>query len=291
MSETVSTFDTIADMVAAGGAKDNSETLRRTWGILEDIVQKIRGRFHLEAHPNSEKYRNYASPDGKFRGQMNTYSGPEMDWLLHAWCGNPETGFTNQHLNVWLGPQSMVPHIGIVFGTVPDLFAFQDFPPRVDLWSNPSYVEKYYGGSIIKRDHKTRSYVSVGFDNLEPANKAWLDLRQDKRLRSFVSQDPYMRICTTPLTVCVSSEGADEEVIGVLEKNAHSMIDRWLRWVDECPPVPEEQRPALLARDRRMRIETTRRDAANDFAETMFGKEMAWDLIETMCGANRDKFE
>jgi hypothetical protein len=291
MSDSQTTTASIAEMIQAGGAKDNAGGFERCAGILQDILAKVKVRFALTPHPNSEKYRTVRSLDGKFHGAINTYSGPGVDWLLHSWCGNPETGFTNQHLNVWLGPETRVPHLGIVFGTVPDLFAYQDFAPRMDLWSHPEYAVQYYGGSSVVRDETEQAYVTVPPEAQDEANRRILALLREPRFRRFVSQDAYMRSCVTPLTLCVSTDGVPEDLIATLEEQAHFMVDRWLGWLDDATPVPEEERAALAERDRRMRHEITSRDAANDVAQAMFGREMNWDMVRTTSGLNRADFE
>ena len=41
---------------------------------------------------------------------LSATSGPEIDWLVYSWTGQPKSSFCNVHLNVWLGPQYDVPH-------------------------------------------------------------------------------------------------------------------------------------------------------------------------------------
>ena len=98
----------------------------------------------MNKHPSCKNFENYTSPDGKYQGSLNTFTGPEVDWLVYSWLGQPKTSFCNMHLNMWLGPQVDVPHVSFVFGTVPDFFAYSDFPPRYDLWDAPEYCDKYY---------------------------------------------------------------------------------------------------------------------------------------------------
>lgn len=259
------TTKTIQEIYAAGKGVDNRKVFDKNWGILASLVDKLKARFELKPHASSEQWKSYKSKDGKVQGSMNGFSGPEIDWIMWSWLGNPEEGFTNAHLNIWLGPQVRAPHLTIVFGTVPHLFTFMDMPPRVDLWTNPEYVDRYYEGS----------------------NQDFLKLREDPRLTYFVSRSTYMRVALSPAHVCYAGNQNDAQLVDDLAKNAHKMLDRWIKLVDEADPVPYEERAALLARDRFVRSTIARRDPVNDLAEDMLGKDLAAKLVDALWGVDR----
>jgi len=47
-------------------------------------------------------------------------------------------------LTVWLKSHIRVPHLAFELGTVPSLFFYMDYIPRVDLWTDLTYLERYY---------------------------------------------------------------------------------------------------------------------------------------------------
>ena len=51
-------------------------------------------------------------------GSIEAFSGPELDWVVQSWWGNPAAGFTNHHLTIWMPPTSRVPHLGMAIGTI-----------------------------------------------------------------------------------------------------------------------------------------------------------------------------
>ncbi len=265
MQAQATTTKTIQEMYAAGKGVDNSKVFEKTWGILSSLVDKLKARFELTPHAASDKWKSYRSPDGKYQGSMNGFSGPEIDWIMWSWLGNPEEGFTNQHLNIWLGPQVRAPHLTIVFGTVPGLFTFMDMPPRVDLWTNPDYVDRYYEGF----------------------NGDFLKYRVDPRLTYFVSQSSYMRVCLSPLHTCYAGDQKDLGLIDELGKHAHKLMDHWIACVDRAEPVPFEEREALLKRDRFVRSTIARRDPVNDLAFEMLGQDLGGQLVDALWGVDR----
>ena len=57
---------------------------------------------------------------------------------------NPPLGFTNMHVTAWLGPHIDVPHLGIAWGTLPDLWFYIDYNPRSDLMLDTDALDKYW---------------------------------------------------------------------------------------------------------------------------------------------------
>lgn len=65
------------------------------------------------------------------------------------------------------------------------------------------------------------------------------------------------------------------------------MMDRWLTWVDEAEPVPEDARAALANRDLFVRRTSAERDPGNAMAVRLFGAEMTDTLVRGLWGGNR----
>jgi hypothetical protein len=252
--------ESIQSIVDRSPEVDNSQTFDRMWGILGDVFSKVENRLELIADPINDKHATF-SGQGGFRGSLNGYRGPDVDWCVKTWIGRPESGFVNQQLNVWLGPNSRVPHLRLELGTVPKLFFFQDFVPRVDLWDDPAYGDTYYA----------------------PCNADFLALRGDPELNYFVSEGFYMRVTQSPAHGMFSGE-VNEEVIGKLEAHIHRQVDRWLGWLDAAEAVPADEQQALHERDRRIRHNLASRGTENEMAEKMLGAQLAHELIQGLWG-------
>lgn len=258
------TLKSIEQMVAERPQVDNQEVFDQLWQIVTELRAKVDQRFELNPDPCSADLQPYHSLDGSAKGFLSTFAGPEVDWLVQSWIGTPNTSFTNMHLTINLGAQIRVPHFGFALGTAPDIFMYMDYVPRTDLLVDVDYLDKYY----------------------EPVNQTFLKLRQDKRFSPFVSQNLYMRQAQSHTSLC-HMVPADEETVAIVRDVAHEMLDRWLVWVDEAEPVPEEERVALAERDLFVRRTVADRDPANTIAVKLFGAEMTAELVKTLWGGNR----
>ena len=180
MAETLKSVEQIHD---ERGPTDATATFDRLWGILGDIKGKVDGRFTTELDPSCADLEDYGGETGP-RGTLRTYVGDEIDWLVHSWLGDPQTGFTNMHLTAWLGPQVNVPHLGMAWGTLPDLWCYIDLQPRADLATDLEYLDRYY----------------------EPFNQRFLDVRARPDVSAFVSQELYVRVSVTDTACCFVTE-------------------------------------------------------------------------------------
>ncbi len=261
MSERILT--SIADLVEQTPDVDNRAVFNRLWDILGAMDQRIRERFELHTDPCCEPFADYRKLGGS-EGSLTTRSGPEVDWYVHSYIGSPESTFTNMHITLSLGPQSTVPHFGFALGTVPDLFMYMDYLPRVELAANPDYVDRYYSD----------------------ANEEFLDLQEDPRFNPFISRDLYTRVALTPTAVCYTAKAADD-VIEKISGIGFKRLDQWLSWVDEAETVPHAERAALAQRDELIRRTICERDPANKVAERLFGEEAAEGMVTTLWGGNR----
>ncbi len=261
---TQSTVKSLLELVDERPDVDNREVFDQLWNILSELRAKLDARFSLTPDASTADLQPYYSLDGKAKGFLSAFSGPEIDWLTHTWIGTPQTSFTNMHLTVWLGPQIRVPHFGMALGTMPDIFMYIDYVPRADLVTDLDYLDTYY----------------------EPVNESYIELRKDTRFSPFISKNLYMRQSQSATSHCYLVPPSDE-TIAIIRNLAHEMMDRWLGSVDTAAPVPVEDRPALAARDLHLRRSIAERDPANVIGVRLFGEELADRLVRGLWGGDR----
>ena len=253
------------DEIAARPDVDQRATFDTLWGILGELFDKVRARFELHPDPSTADLQPYQATDGSgASGWLSTYTGPEIDWLVHSWVGNPKASFTNMHLTVSLAGKFDAPNLGIALGTVPDLFMYLDFIPRKDLATNPDYMEKYY----------------------RELNEEHLRLHEDPELRSFISRDLYMRVTQTAASICITAADSERN-LQTLRDTTHGMLDQWLVNVEKSSILPASARSAQAARDELLRREIAERDPMNALVERMYGRELTTQLIAALWGGRR----
>ncbi|HEY9848588.1 MAG TPA: hypothetical protein V6D28_03955 [Leptolyngbyaceae cyanobacterium] len=244
--------------------QDNAATFEQLWEISNELRQKLEARFQLQPDPSTKDLQSYASFNGESQGSIDTFVSSEIDWLVHSWLRNSTSGFTNIHLTIWLRSHIRIPHLAYAFGTFPPLFFYMDYVPRTDLLTDLAYLDRYY----------------------EPANQTFLKLQADPRLTPFISKNLYMRQSQSHTSLCYTCPIADE-TIDLVRTVAHEMLDRWLTWVEEAEPVPENRRAALAERDLLVRRAIVERDPANQMAVQFFGKELTEKLVRSLWGGDR----
>lgn len=264
------TLNTVVDILDDRGEVDNQATFEALWSIMSTQAERIRERFSVEADPGYADLATYG-PDEGWRGELNAYTGEEMDWMIHSWMGDPATGFTNMHLTCWLGPQVDVPHLGFAWGTLPDLWFYQDYLPRVDLNVDYDYLQTYY----------------------EPTNEKFLELKADEGLSYFTSRTLVVRQHVSETAYCfVCADATDDaqrrvsriEQIGEL---AEQRVTDWLAMVDAAEAVPAERRAALSERDLHVRRLIAETDPANVLGERYYGAELTQRLVGALWGSER----
>ncbi|PMB52007.1 red chlorophyll catabolite reductase [Fischerella thermalis CCMEE 5201] len=240
---------------------DNIPVFEQLWGITNELREKLDTRFQL--HPNhiTQELQSYSSLTGEAHGSLNIFSSSEIDYLIHSWLRDSNTGFSNTCLTIWLGSQTRVPHLAYEFAIVPHLLFYMDYIPRSDLSIDLEYLDRYY----------------------EPVNKRYLELQADPCLEAFISKNLYIRQVQSPASLCFTSRVTDK-TITLLRTIAHEMMDRWLNWVDRAEPVAAEEQPALAARDLFIRRTIAERDPGNQIAVQLFGAEMTDKLIRALWG-------
>lgn len=244
--------------------QDNIATFEQLWEISNELRRKLETRFQLQPDPSTKDLQSYASFNRESQGSLNTFVSSEIDWLVHSWLRNSTSGFSNIHLTIWLRSHIRIPHLAYAFGTFPQLFFYMDYVPRTDLLTDLEYLDRYY----------------------EPANQTFLTLQADPRFTPFISKTLYMRQSQSHTSLCYTCPITDE-TIALVRTVAHEMLDRWLTWVEEAEPVPEDRRAALAERDLLVRRAIVERDPANQMAVQFFGKELTEKLVRSLWGGDR----
>ncbi|MEV4382365.1 oxidoreductase [Streptosporangium sp. NPDC049644] len=259
------TLQYVEQMLDESPVIDVTETFEQLRTILAELKAKIDARFELTRDPSSDRFDSYGTyPDGP-GGRIEAYTGPEMDWMVHSWLGNPKASFTNLHLTAWLGPQVDVPHLGIALLVWPEGWFYQDFIPRVNPVENGDYYDRYYA----------------------PLDADWVRFKEENPdFTWFTSRAGFVRASLSSNAYCYSFPRAQQH-IDVVRELLHARVDRWLRWVDEADPVPEADRPALAATDLAIRRNIADRDPANVMGVRYFGEEMTDKLVRALWGGDR----
>jgi hypothetical protein len=255
----------LIDEIDARPSVDNQQTFETLWGILGELFDKIAARFELNPDASTADLQPYEAIDGSGSGgYLSTFAGPDIDWLVFSWVGNPKMSFTNMHLTISLASKYEAPNLGLAFGTTPDLFMYMDYVPRVDLAANPGYMDKYY--AEINEEH--------------------LRLHDNDGLSTFISRDLYMRVTQTPASICFTAPDSDENM-GTIRETAHKLVDQWLANVEKSAILAPAERPAQAARDEFIRKEIALRDPMNEMVQRMYGPELSSKLVNALWGGGR----
>ncbi len=254
---------TIDQFLAENPNVDVSKAWERSFTILTDIKNRIAERFsNLELDPDCVGREFYTSPNGEFEGSMKAWSGDGVEWLVNSWLGNRKASILDMNATAFLGQETDVPHFIMVFGTIPKLFFYFDFTPRSDIRVDEEYLNKYYG---------------------DEANKDFLELRGHPNFQWSVSHGPYMRALLSPSALSLSADLTDEN-IDILEDYAYRFLNRWLGWLDNAEPVPEERRAELQRYDHKVRELGYRLDPMNKLAAQVFGEDQVEHMIDVRMG-------
>ena len=252
---------TIHEFLAENPDVDVSQHWERLWGIQTGIVDRVKARFPVEKHPACTGREYYTSPDGRMEGSFSGYSGEQVDWLVHSWIGNRKASILDINATVFLGQQTRVPHLAVIFGTIPKLFFYADYTPRADLRTDLDYLNRYY----------------------EPVNEEYLKLRSHPNFTWSVSHGTYLRGLLSP--VCSSLIGElNDENIDICEQYLKGFIDRWFGWLDDAEPVPEHDRGALKEYDYTVRELGYRLDPMNALVVPVFGQEEFDRMLDLRMG-------
>ncbi|MET8650465.1 oxidoreductase [Nocardia aurea] len=262
MSETL---QHVEQMVDENPRTDVSETFTEWRALLTELKDRLAARFELTRDPSTVDLEHYGDPETGPAGSLAAYTGPEVDWLVHSWIGDPGTGFVNLHLTLWLGPQARVPHLAIALLLWPEGWFYVDAVPRGDMVGDGDYFDSYYA------------------ENDAP----WLEFKAEHPdFAWFTSRTGFIRASLSPTAYCYSfpSTRPNLDTVAALLRGR---VDQWLGWVDAAEPVPAEQRAELAGRDLAIRRNIAERDPANVMGERMFGAELTERLVRALWGGDR----
>jgi hypothetical protein len=252
---------TILEFLADNPNVDVSSAWERCWGIHSKIINRVQDRFTVERHHSTVGEDYFTSPDKQMEGSFSAYTGNEVDWLVHSWIGNRKASILDMNATVFLGQQTQVPHLVIIFGTIPKLYFYAEYSPRMDLRMNLDYLKKYY----------------------EPANQDFLKFRSDPNWTRFVSHGTYLRSLMSPVATSATAELNDEN-IDTCEEFLGTFVDRWFRWLDEADKVPESEFSAQQHYDFTTRELGYRTDPMNVLTQKIFGDEEFNRRLDMRCG-------
>ncbi|MQY26122.1 oxidoreductase [Nocardia aurantia] len=262
MSETL---QHVEQMVDENPRTDVSEIFREWQEMLAGFKSRLDDRFTLTRDASTADLDTYGDPDNGPSGSLAAYSGPEIDWLVHSWIGDPRTGFVNMHLTAWLGPQVRVPHLASALLLWPQGWFYVDGVPRGDLVGDGDYFDRYYAET----------------------DESWLTFKQDHPdFTWFTSRTGFIRASLSPTAYCYSFPTTRPNLDTVRDVLS-TTVDRWLGWVDAAEPVPAEEQAALAERDLRIRRNIAERDPANVMGERMFGADLTARLVRALWGGDR----
>ncbi len=227
---------TIHEFLADAPDVDRSELWAALWGILSEAKDEITAELDVEPHPSGAGLEYWTSEDGGYEGSLNPYVGdPDTgaEWLVHSWIGNRKASILDMNLQVWLGPHIDVPHLVIVFGTVPNVFHFSDLvaAPRPDgrrrlphsATSSPRTPSGWRCAATTGSPGRSATAPTCG-----PSTPRW--------------PTPTWRSAT------------DDEAVEVLRQRVRQPGPTpGCGWVREAQPVPVEEREALRRRDHLVR--------------------------------------
>jgi hypothetical protein len=244
---------------------DRTQAFDELWGIFGELRARIDERFALEMDASTQDLQPYYGlPGTEAKGLLRAYSGPEMDWFVHSWIGNPRFSFVNMHLTCWLPATTKVPHLAYALATTPDIFFYMDYVPRSDLAVDVEALDKYYA----------------------PVNARSIALRENPELKPFISRSLYVRQSLSETAFCYTCKYTPENM-ALIREVANEMMTRWFGWLDEGDPVPAEQQAALAARDLHIRRTIAERDPANEMGDRLFGAELTNKLVRALWGGDR----
>lgn len=252
---------TIHEFLAEAPNVDVSAAWERSWKILSGVKERVAARFPVERHPSSVGREYYTSSNEQWEGSMNTFTGESVDWLVNSWLGSRKNSILDMNATVFLGQQTRVPHLIVVFGTIPKVFFYADYCPRVDIRTDESYLKKYY----------------------EPANSDFLKLRGDPRFTWSVSHGIYMRSMLSPVCLSVTAE-MNDGVFDTLEEYVNTFVNRWFQYLDEAEPIPMNERAAQQEFDFKVRELGYKLDPMNKLAANIFGEGEVEKMVENRMG-------
>lgn len=258
------TVQHLADVLDSRKPVDNTEVFNYLLNVREQAWEMVNQGLTLRRDMKCADIEQIPDLQGNVVGNMFTYTGDKIDWIVRSWIGKPETGFTNIHLTCWVNDEIDVPHLGMALGTAPDVFCYVDFLPRYDAPVSFDHLNEYH----------------------EPMNETWIALRRNPVYKTFNPVHLYTRGTLSPIAVCGLLPFADFKA--VVEPVMLEYVRRWVELVKNARPVPQAKRAALKARDELLRRTIVEKDPANILADRMLGVPMRERLVRILHAGERE---
>lgn len=266
---------TIHEFLAENPDVDVTETHRQLYGILGELKDRVMAEIPgLEPQPASAGLDYWANQkpnadtgemETTFEGSMQTWTGPHAEHVAHSWIGNRKASILDMNLQVFLSQETDVPHLVMVFGTIPQIFYYSELVARRDIRVDVDYLTKYY----------------------DAENEAFLKLRGDNHFEWSVSHGTYMRALNGPNAHSYTAKlGSEAEVIPILREAANARFNTWLGWWKEGMknPLPESGRNELMERDHLLRRYGYELDPMNKISENFLGIPRVKELLDVRVG-------
>jgi len=269
MSETASQTKTIHEFLAENPDVDVTDTHRQLYGILGEMKDRVMVEMpDLVQQPASEGLDYWITDSGNFEGSMHTWTGKHAEHVAHSWIGNRKASILDMNMQVFLSQETDVPHLVMVFGTIPQVFYYSELVARRDVRVDVDYLEKYYGAE----------------------NEEFLKLRGHELFTWSVSHGTYMRALNSPNAHSYTAPlGQEAEAIPILREAALTRFETWLGWWKDGMknPLPESERASLMERDHLLRRYGYELDPMNKISENMLGKERVQELLHVRVGTEQ----
>jgi hypothetical protein len=260
------TTQQLADVLDAHAPVNNTAVFNHLLNVREQAWEIIKQGLSLREDFACKDIEHIRDLQGNVVGNMHTYTGDKspVDWIIRSWIGKPETGFTNIHLTLWLKEEIDVPHLGMAWGTAPDVFCYTDFLPRYDAPANFEHLNQYH----------------------EQLNEKWIAMRRNPAYKTFTPVHLYTRSALSPIAICGLLPFADFNA--VVEPMMLEYARKWVELVNNAKPIAPEKRAALKQRDWHVRKTIVEKDPANILADRMLGVPMRERLVRILHGAERE---
>lgn len=248
---------------------NTQDTFDRILQTRDKAFEMIRARLPLVEDMHCADIHEFNDLDGNQLGRMRNFTGPEchVDWVIHSNIGHPKNTFTNIHLTFWMKGTTDVPHLGLAFGTLPEVFFYVDLMPRYEIVTNPEHCHKYY----------------------DPLNKMHMDFRSEMREAGHESLVPNMPFIRSSLSPCVIAGVTPEDFyVEHAEQKILDLVEYWIGLVENAENIKDpEMQKIFTDRDTKQRKTIVYLDPANPIAARLVGQTAADRLVRILAGEER----
>jgi len=253
----------------AGHKIDTTETFNLLLATRDKAWDIISKALPFQEDNHCADIHQFDDLSGNPLGRMRNFTGPKchVDWVIHSNIGNPSNTFTNIHLTFWMAGNTDVPHLGLAFGTLPDVFFYADLMPRYELVTKPKHCHAYY----------------------DPINTLHLELGKDLHTAGYTALIPHMAYIRSSLSPCVlAGVTSPEFYTEKAEPRIFELVNYWVDLVKNAREISDPKEQVFLKeRDYQQRKNIVYLDPANPIAARLVGQEAADRLVRILAGEER----